>query len=125
MRHLALTALLPLAIVAAGCSEQPEDSAATAAPARAEAPAEPANPKQTAFLSACIDKQQMDRSTCECIARRAISELNDNAFAFVVATLNRDRPEIRRLQDSLDMQDALAAGRFMSKTPDECAEKAG
>ena len=125
MRHFALTALLPLAIAVAGCSPQPEDSAPRDEPAGAAAPAQPANPKQTAFLAACIEAQGMDRSTCECIAERAISELNNSAFAFVVATLNRDRPEIRRLQDSLDMQDALAAGRFMSKTPDECTEQAG
>ena len=74
------------------------------------------------FVEACLSVGNLEREICECTAEKAKAELTPNARAFVIASLTNDREEVQRLRDELDMQEALAAGKFMAKAPGDCAE---
>lgn len=75
------------------------------------------------FIEACLLTGGYEREVCECTAEKATAELSATSRAFVVATLTKDKHEIERLSDELSMQEALAAGKFMAKTPGLCVEE--
>ncbi len=73
------------------------------------------------LAEACMASTNMGRSMCECVANRAEEDLSDNAFEFVIASLNEDEDRAEQLRGELDMTELAQAGMFMTQAPAHCA----
>lgn len=67
------------------------------------------------FVEACLSSTNWDRSACACMARRAETELSDEARDFVVASLGSDEAKTARLRSELGITEAMEAGMFMTE----------
>jgi hypothetical protein len=57
------------------------------------------------------------------VAGKAKEELSSKGFAFLVAGFSGDEAAIAQLRSELSMQEAMAAGMFMTNAPARCAEE--
>lgn len=75
----------------------------------------------SAFTEACMASSNLERAICECAGGLAASEMSQNAFAFLVASLNQDEARTEALRAELSIQEAMSAGTFMARGPAQCA----
>jgi hypothetical protein len=76
-----------------------------------------------AFVKACLSSSNLNESMCKCLAGKADERLSPEGFAFLVASMNKDKQKTQNLRSKLDMAEAMAAGMFMVNTPQECAQQ--
>lgn len=84
-----------------------------------------ADPDLDGFVTACLASSNLPRPICECTAEKAKGELSTNGFAFLTASLGNDEAKAAELRGKLDLQEAMAAGTFMTRGPADCARELG
>jgi hypothetical protein len=67
------------------------------------------------FADACTKGVNWDRSMCECMARRAESELSSTGREFLLATLGEDDTRTDKLRRELSVAEAFQVGVFMTQ----------
>ena len=82
-----------------------------------------AKPSGNEFTQACVSTSNMGEALCECIADKAGTELSDDGFAFLVASLNEDQKTADELRSKMPMDEMVKAGMFMTSAPATCASE--
>lgn len=72
-----------------------------------------------AFLTACTGSG-LGQSVCECTGRKAQEQLAPDAFAFLVATLQKDEAQTAALRQKLSIPELAGAVMFMVSGPAQC-----
>ncbi len=75
----------------------------------------------SALVNACVETSNLDKSICDCVAKKASEELSENAYAFLVASLTQDTAIATELRGEMDMTEVMQAGMFMTHAPAKCA----
>lgn len=73
-----------------------------------------------AFVKACVTMEGMTEEICDCIATKADERLTADGRAFVMAVIEDDEVEATKQRDDLGVEEAMAAGMFMTQAPSEC-----
>ncbi len=84
-----------------------------------------ADPDLARFVQACLASSNLPRPVCECTAKKAKDELSANGFAFLTASLGKEEAKAAELRGKLNVQEAMAAGTFMTRGPAACARELG
>jgi hypothetical protein len=79
----------------------------------------------TTLTDACTSTTNLPPRVCECVANKAKDELSDDAFAFLVASMNEDEDAAAELRSKLEISEAMTAGMFMVNAPAACAQELG
>jgi|GEM_PF-1622045 len=75
------------------------------------------------FTKACTTTSNMGDQLCECAAKKAKADLNETEFAFLLATLEENEDETKRLRGELSPMEAMKAGMFLVNAPAACARE--
>jgi len=79
-----------------------------------------------AFVQACLSWLNWERPHCECAAQEADKQHTSKGFAYLVAMMNKDEEEAKKLLDQLDMPEKMDVNLFFLNTDDwECLELEG
>ena len=73
------------------------------------------------ILASCAVNIGLPPTGCECIADKAMSEFDENEFAFFMAVVNGDRDAQTAAAMNLTPQQMLTIGDRMNDMPGECA----
>lgn len=73
------------------------------------------------LVSGCLSQTNLDRSTCECVAKKAETDLTPGGYSLLVAMLSGDEEKSKELSGSLKVAESMQAGMFMTSAPARCA----
>ncbi len=85
-------------------------------------PASAQDRTETNFVTACLKSSNLSQDVCSCTARKAKAELSAGGFDLVVATLEGDEVKAGALRRTLDTEQLMKSGTFMTRGPAQCAK---
>jgi len=71
----------------------------------------------------CVKSTNLGEEICRCVADKARDELSQNAMRLLIAGLEDDEKLAGEVREELTVDQAIAAGAFMTRAPLQCAEK--
>lgn len=77
---------------------------------------------ETDFVTACLKSTNLSQEVCSCTASKAKAELSADGFDLVVATLEGDEAKAESLRRTLDIEELMKSGTFMTRGPAQCAK---
>lgn len=75
-----------------------------------------------ALVEPCLATTNWSEALCACVSKKAHEELSENAYDFLVATLDKNEDELERLRKVLTIQETIQAGLYMTKGPEHCQD---
>jgi len=113
MRVQTIAIVAGLAGLLAACGNGGEDGG--------EGGGEVTNAQRDEFVAACTSSGSEDTSFCECVGDRAQSNLSADGFSLLMASVNEDEAEARRLTTEVGVREAMQVAGFMAGSILPCA----
>ena len=66
-------------------------------------------------------EMQLERATCECMAKRAAQDLSPAGVAYVIATMQKDKAQIDVLQSQIEPSESMTVALFLPQAAAQCA----
>ncbi|MGE0441965.1 MAG: hypothetical protein AB7L66_09750 [Gemmatimonadales bacterium] len=76
------------------------------------------------FVSACRSSSNLEPAICDCLARKAETDLKEDERSFLLAVLTKNDARAAELRPKLGLEGAAKTGMFLTKAATCAAETA-
>lgn len=78
---------------------------------------------QKSISEGCQRETGLSLDMCDCMAKKAVNELDEEGLELLQAMLDGDDARMRELRRELSMQDAARVATLMTRAPALCADE--